>query len=611
MKKSIFLGLLCAVVGLPVWGAEIFIPHRGQYPFSGNDVIANLQDRDLSYLRIRDLNDPKHAQNFYRFDKKKNEYRIENWFQKDWYSLQDMWVLDIDEFNDKYQASSFNEAKRKQYQGFKFNKKKFYHYKTIPSLKEWGGLTHPPIKKVRGPLEKIDSNFKSIDYQQIESAYFDVALQKEIDDLSRSELSFGNEVRAFADQDAFRKKLELIDRAKESLLVSSLAFACDESSRQVALRLIDKHREGVLVKVIVDKMISKLLGMTECIYLMRRNGVEVVETVDFFKHEGKAIYHSKVLVMDFKEAVTGGLNMHDAGNLSKGTDFKNRDVDLYVKGELVIDIAKQFVENWNYQAQFIKGIKPLLSWEEKIKTRLAKGRQEKRRGPEQYQSILSTPALRMKGVCRFIKQSPYEDRHTIGKAYLKLLDHVEKHLIITNPIKNDTYVSHPLKASFGTRLDDFTMFNLLFKKVQQVARTGKKIDYITTSIDMAGNELVDEMNQAIAEQLDNAQKWRANWSYFLLRMGNRYFGKPHYKNLMKDWLPFQNMHIWTNISFLHSKIFYFDRVLSSVGSYNFHHNATDQAYESTILCMDENLNRDLDQILVQDMANSIPLIFKK
>ena len=56
-------------------------------------------------------------------------------------------------------------------------------------------------------------------------------------------------------------------------------------------------------------------------------------------------------------------------------------------------------------------------------------------------------------------------------------------------------------------------------------------------------------------------------------------------------------------------IFYFDRILASVGSYNFHHNSTDHAYESTSICLDENLNRELDKILVMDMANSIPLIF--
>jgi phosphatidylserine/phosphatidylglycerophosphate/cardiolipin synthase-like enzyme len=80
---------------------------------------------------------------------------------------------------------------------------------------------------------------------------------------------------------------------------------------------------------------------------------------------------------------------------------------------------------------------------------------------------------------------------------------------------------------------------------------------------------------------------------------------------MTDWMPFKNVHIWKHMSFMHSKIFYFDRVVASIGSYNFQHNATDQAYESTAICMDEDLNRDLDKILVQDMANSIPLIFSR
>jgi phosphatidylserine/phosphatidylglycerophosphate/cardiolipin synthase-like enzyme len=215
----------------------------------------------------------------------------------------------------------------------------------------------------------------------------------------------------------------------------------------------------------------------------------------------------------------------------------------------------------------------------------------------------------MAGVCRFIKQAPYEDRFSIGKAYLKLLDHVQNHLVITDPVKSDTLVIKPSHAPISEMMDSFEMFNQLHNKVQSLAKSGLPIDYITTNITMAGNENVAILNERIKDQLNVGKKLIANWSLVKLIASNSYYGRPHYKNLMTDWMPIKNVHIWTNISFMHSKIFYFDRVVASVGSYNFQHNATDQAYESTSICMDESLNRELDKILVMDMANSIPLIF--
>ena len=445
----------------------------------------------------------------------------------------------------------------------------------------------------------------------ISSPYFDPKFQIEIDKVSRSELTFRNVVRAYADNDVFKLKMKLIRNARESILMSSLAFVCDKSTRELTNLLIEKHREGVDVKIIADGMIAKALGYRECLQIMSRAGIDVIETKDFFKYEMKAIYHTKTLVVDLKEAVAGGHNMIDADNLSRGTDFMNRDVDLYVKGPMVTDIAKQFVENWNYQVRFFKNVRTLSDYENIVNKKILLERKIGLRGRNFYSATLGNTTRRMDGVCRFIKQAPYEDRHTIGKAYLKLLDKVSEHLVITDPIKSDTYTRFPVFSDFGNQFDNFEMFNLLHQKVQGIAKSGKKIDYITTNINMAGNENVAMMNEEIRGKLEAGRDLGANWSLFKLVASNVYYGGPHYKNLMNDWLPHKSVHIWKHISFMHSKIFYFDRVAASVGSYNFHHNATDQAYESTAVCLDETLNQDLDQILVQDMVNSVPLIFSK
>jgi phosphatidylserine/phosphatidylglycerophosphate/cardiolipin synthase-like enzyme len=590
------------VVSMGANAQSIFIPENGKYDYHLDGIAAQMSNFHYVLQRTG-------SNEAYKLDKKRNEYIVKNWFQHDWYVMQNMFSLNMDSFISSQKASTFNEAKRKQYARFAFDKKGFFHYKTVPTMKEWGGLTHPPIKKIDVPLEKIDKNFAPIDYSTIKSPYFSPILQLELDRLTKSELTFGNKVIPLADRAVFEKKKEMIRNARESILMSSLVYVCDAGTKQIVNLLIKKHREGVDVKVLTDGFIGKLLGHTECLKTMRDAGILVIETKDFLKHKLKAIYHTKTLVTDFSEAVAGGHNMIDADNLSRGTDFMNRDVDLYIKGPMVTDIAKQFVENWAYQTIYIKGLKRLTRYENEVVAKLKEERKAGVRGDEFYNRILSNPVTRMAGVCRFIKQAPYQDGHSIGKAYLKLLDRVQKHLVITDPVKSDTYVGKPSDAPISEMMDPFDMFNKLHNKVQSLAKNGLPIDYITTNINMAGNENVAIMNERIKDQLNVGKKLVANWSLVKLIASNSYYGKPHYKNLMTDWLPIKNVHIWTHMSFMHSKIFYFDRVAASVGSYNFQHNATDQAYESTSICMDEGLNRELDKILVQDMANSIPLIF--
>lgn len=605
MKSLLLFFLLSA----PAY-ASGFLPERGDYRFTMTDVAQRVTGPYLIFNAEKSIAGAK-----YRFNSDRNDYQIKDWFLRDWFQMQKMFTLDVEAFIAAESAQSFNQAKRRQYRRFPFDKKKFFHRKSVPGLKEWGGLTHPPFHEIKGDLARFHAGFARLDYATLQSPYFDPSLQRQVDEASRSELSFDNQVEALEDQDAWYAKKWLISKARVSITMSSLVFVCDKSTKEVVDLLIGKHREGVKVRVIVDSMISKLLKHTACPDLMRKAGIEVIYYKEFFRHELKAIYHTKTLVVDDAEAIAGGQNMIDADNTSRGTDFKNRDIDLYVRGPMVKDISRQFMENWNYHLKAHGNEKGRLSSMDEdlevLKAEIAAERRLGLRGSEHYARLLADPATRMRGVCRFIKQAPHEDRHTVGKAYLKLLDKVRRHLLITDPIKADTASYRASDRPLIDKLDNFDMFNLLHERIQRLAKDGLPVDYITTNVDMAGNENVAMMEERIKEQLERGQEFRANWSYLKLLASNKYYAKDHYRNLLKDWAPIPSVNVWNHIAFLHSKIFYFDRTVVSVGSVNFQHNATDQAYESTAICMDEHLNRQMDRILVQDMANSIPLIFSK
>ena len=608
MKTSLFFYALIFASSV-TWAQTLFLPEKGQYIFSQKDIKLALNKSGANYVEME--SNVLNPQLIYKLDQHRNEYQIKNWYSWDWFVLQEWFSLDAEKFMDLYDAETFNQAKQKQYAQFAFDKKQFFHYKTVPSMKEWGGLTHPPIKKLTMPLEKYHAGFSPLDYEASTSSYFSAPFQEELDTTSRSELSFGNKLIPLADQDAFRKKMDLIQKASHSILMSSLVFVCDQSTSELVELLIQKHLSGVEVKIITDGFLSKILRQRGCLKRMIKAGIEVLETKDFFKFEGKSIYHTKTLVVDKAEAVAGGQNMINADNLSRGTDFMNRDVDLYVKGPMVTDIVRQFVENWDYQTTLTKKHLPLKTYKIYVKNQLQLEELRGLRGKKYYEQILGNSATRMQGVCRFIKQAPYEDRHTIGRAYLKLLDQVSDHLVITDPTKSDTLVQKKSDTTLLESMDNFEMANLLFNKVQGLAKNGLKIDYITTNMNMAGNETVAQMNEKIRNDLEKGHTLKANIAFANIGLVNRFFGVAHYKNLLKDWVPHQSVSVWNHISFMHSKIFYFDRLVASVGSYNFYHNSTDHAYESTSVCMDKSLNQELEKILVQDMANSLPLVYSE
>ncbi|MBY0517220.1 MAG: phosphatidylserine/phosphatidylglycerophosphate/cardiolipin synthase family protein [Bacteriovoracaceae bacterium] len=601
---SIFLGL-----SLHTSAQEIFLPERGQYKFDIQQIAESYQAKSLSYLTFN----PERAQASAKYKlNKRGEYQIKDWYLQDWHQLQKIFTLNVEEYIQHFGATTFNEAKRLSFGKLKFSKKTLLHKKLIPIMKEWGGLNHPPLNSLTLPIEKYSA--KHGEAKKMNRSFFDPQFHQNIDEVSHSELSFGNKLQILEDRQSFETKKNLIRKAQKTILMSSLVFVCDKGTSELVDLLIKRHNEGIDVRVMADATISKFLKHRDCLLKLKDSGVEVIEADDFWKHKGRAIYHTKNLVVDFKQGIVGGHNMIDADNLSLGTNFMNRDIDILVTGPMVTDMSIGFLEDWQHFVE--KRVRPgVTSAHHYLEESFAQKKREytqKLRGASNYASILSNPVTQMKGVCRFIKQSPYQDGNSIGKAYLKILDSVKDYLIITNPIASDGVVTKWNRAWLPPIeiADHFEMYNQLYKKIQSLAKNGLKVDYLTTNIDMAGNENVAIYNERIQEDQLQGHDFAANMNLLKIYLSNTYYGTNHYKQLLNKWITIPSVNVWTHISFLHSKVMHFDRQMASIGSYNLQHNATDHAFEVTTICQDESLNDQLDKVLVLDMANSIPLVFK-
>ena len=131
----------------------------------------------------------------------------------------------------------------------------------------------------------------------------------EFETVTGAKFSSGNYSRFLINGPAsFKAKDAMIKGAKKSLLISSWAFYDDTTGYEAAQMLIAKHKEGVLVQVMIDDTVASSHGK-KVVKLMQEAGVEVLRHTDLDR--GGDIWHVKVMIADDKYAIAGGMNFGD------------------------------------------------------------------------------------------------------------------------------------------------------------------------------------------------------------------------------------------------------------------------------------------------------------
>lgn len=147
---------------------------------------------------------------------------------------------------------------------------------------------------------------------------------------------------------SLQKRLEMIAGAKRSIEVEFFIYNIDEAGRLFTQALVQKAREGVRVRVLVDYgwPIAKL--DTFYATLLVQNGVQVRyynPNVSFELLKGQFRSHRKALIVDDNEAMTGGRNIADEYfDLSPEYNFIDR--DIYVRGTLARAMRESFERFW-------------------------------------------------------------------------------------------------------------------------------------------------------------------------------------------------------------------------------------------------------------------------
>jgi cardiolipin synthase len=135
----------------------------------------------------------------------------------------------------------------------------------------------------------------------------------------------------------------------------------DETGRTLADLLLQKQAEGVQVNLIYDSL-GSFSTLAAFFQRLRDGGIQVVEfnPQNPLKARGKwrlgKSDHRKILIVDGKVAITGGVNIsqvYSGGSSGAGDDegeqMQWRDTDVQIEGPAVAEFQKLFLDTWQRQ----------------------------------------------------------------------------------------------------------------------------------------------------------------------------------------------------------------------------------------------------------------------
>ena len=223
-----------------------------------------------------------------------------------------------------------------------------------PQILSTKGLLSP--KQSKALMERLQRSVDPTDMLQRYSAV--------IESVSESPLTKGNKVTLLVDGAAtYAAMFKTVENARDHINIETYTMEDieDETGRKFADLLLQKQAEGLQVNLIYDSL-GSLTTPAAFFQRLREGGVHVVEfnPQNPLKARGKwrlaKSDHRKILIVDGKVAITGGVNISrvyssrpsGAGD-EKETPLPWRDTDVQIEGPAVAEFQKLFLDTWQKQ----------------------------------------------------------------------------------------------------------------------------------------------------------------------------------------------------------------------------------------------------------------------
>lgn len=186
-----------------------------------------------------------------------------------------------------------------------------------------------------------------------------------VESITASPLTKGNKVTLLADGLAtYAAMFKALENAKDHINLESYIIEDDDTGRKFADLLLQKQRQGVQVHIIYDSL-GSMLTPDAFFQRLRDEGIQVVafnplNPLTVGKKWGLSPHrdHRKILIVDGKVAIIGGINI---SNVYSSTPFKRgknekipihwRDTDIQIEGPAVAELQKLFLDTWMMQRE--------------------------------------------------------------------------------------------------------------------------------------------------------------------------------------------------------------------------------------------------------------------
>ena len=223
-----------------------------------------------------------------------------------------------------------------------------------PQIISAEGLLSP--KQSKALMERLQQSVEPTDILQ---RYIAV-----IESVSESPLTKGNKVTLLIDGAAtYAAMFKAVENARDHINIETYTIEDieDETGRKFANLLLQKQAEGLQVNLIYDSF-GSVTTPAAFFQRLRDGGIHVVEfnPQNPLKARGKwrlaKSDHRKILIVDGKVAITGGVNISQvyssgpsgAGD-GKGAQIPWRDTDVQIEGPAVAEFQKLFLDTWRKQ----------------------------------------------------------------------------------------------------------------------------------------------------------------------------------------------------------------------------------------------------------------------
>ena len=223
--------------------------------------------------------------------------------------------------------------------GQEYRKQKLFSRKGLKSLTRYRRLSFRQLRQ-------FEQTLKNLPPKATEKENIIRLLLKN----SNALLTTGNRLKIMNNaNDTFAAIFAAIEKARHHVHLEYYILEDDEIGNRLKELLIDKSRQGVEIRVIIDDVGSWSLGK-KFIAGLRSNGIEIYSFMEvrFPRLTSRVNYrnHRKIVVVDGKIGFTGGINFAD--RYLKGVKDIGpwRDTHLQIEGDAVGCLQMVFAADW-------------------------------------------------------------------------------------------------------------------------------------------------------------------------------------------------------------------------------------------------------------------------